>query len=239
MKIRDPGRVGVPTPYPAIRWRMPGCGRFRTHRSHPHPKPVEEVFLAGLLPPACKRNRVSSPVPRSRRNHKESRAASRRWRHPVTCRPGCSDDATIVRIDRRGSAPDRQQARAAGIPGEAGGASSAHRHVRSVLRRPGHPDLGAGRVRQDDVGVPVARRRPFAAGRLAVARPLDNDFERFERYVAAALARVEEDCFSKTEEMLSARALPPPQVLAESMVLEIEGARRRTTLVLDDYGVAG
>ena len=39
----------MPTPYPAIRWRMPGCGRFRTHRSHPHPKPVEEVFFTRPL----------------------------------------------------------------------------------------------------------------------------------------------------------------------------------------------
>jgi LuxR family transcriptional regulator, maltose regulon positive regulatory protein len=66
---------------------------------------------------------------------------------------------------------------------------------------------------------------------------LDNDLERFVRYVIAALARVEEHCFSRTEEMLTARMLPPPQVLAESMVLEIERSRRRTTLVLDDYGI--
>ncbi len=65
----------------------------------------------------------------------------------------------------------------------------------------------------------------------------DNDLERFVRYVAAALDRVEKGCLSSTEEMLSARVLPPPQILAESMVLGLEGLQARTVLVLDDYGL--
>ena len=71
---------------------------------------------------------------------------------------------------------------------------------------------------------------------LSVDR-LDNDLGRFARYLVAALARVEGDSFSPTEELLSARNLPSPQVLAESIVHGIERLRERTVLVIDDYGL--
>jgi hypothetical protein len=66
--------------------------------------------------------------------------------------------------------------------------------------------------------------------------PLDSDLERFIRYVVAALHGVEEDCLAETEKMLSARNVPPPQYLAESMVFELDKLGRRVVLVLDDYG---
>ena len=67
--------------------------------------------------------------------------------------------------------------------------------------------------------------------------PLDNDIERFTRYVIAALRQVEEGCLPETQRMLSARAAPPPRYLAESMLAEVEKLRRRVVLILDDYGV--
>ena len=67
--------------------------------------------------------------------------------------------------------------------------------------------------------------------------PLDNDLERFARYVIAALRRVEQDCLSETEKILSARNLPPPQHLADSMLFEIEQLEQPVVLVLDDYGL--
>ena len=65
---------------------------------------------------------------------------------------------------------------------------------------------------------------------------LDNDLERFVRYVAAALARVDERRLAETEEVLTALRLPPPMVLAESLVHDCKRLSRRTVLVLDDYG---
>ena len=66
---------------------------------------------------------------------------------------------------------------------------------------------------------------------------LDNDLERFTRYVIAALRQVDEGCLPETEKLLSARTLPPPQYLAESMLVDLEKLRRRVVLILDDYGV--
>lgn len=66
---------------------------------------------------------------------------------------------------------------------------------------------------------------------------LDNDLERFARYVIAALRRVEEGCFPETGKILSAPNVPPPQYLAELMVLETEKLGQRVVLVLDDYGL--
>ena len=77
--------------------------------------------------------------------------------------------------------------------------------------------------------------RSVPAAWLSVDR-LDNDLERFVRYVAAALTRVEEGLLLQTQEMLSALRLPPPAMLAESLVHDCEGLSRRTVLVLDDYG---
>ena len=66
---------------------------------------------------------------------------------------------------------------------------------------------------------------------------LDNDLERFSRYVVAALDRVEQNCLAKTQELVSARNLPGPEGLAESIACEIERLGSPVVLVLEEYGL--
>ena len=66
---------------------------------------------------------------------------------------------------------------------------------------------------------------------------LDNDLERFATYVIATLRQVVEGCLPETEHMLAARNIPSPQVLAESMVFELEALEQQVALVFDEYEV--
>jgi len=66
--------------------------------------------------------------------------------------------------------------------------------------------------------------------------PLDSDLERFSRYLIAALRTIDPGCLDRTESLVSAQTLPPPERLAETLAIEL-GAVGRAVLVLDDYAV--